>query len=234
MDFSALVGMPFRAASAMRRARVFHPDGVVFRGEVRRVAPDGHGLPLQSGDVLARLSKGIGLPFGLPDIGGLAFRRFGRSPDEQDWDVLLAGSGSGIVGRMIPWPARSWGTTEFSTLMPLQYDGRSWWLRAVATESPTGAMNVENARDALFSNRMEFRIDQACGPDDFVPLAYLRPTGPSGISDAQVGFDSVRNSHPQVRPAPEWLRAVRQSAYRNSREGRPTDALPRPTPPRPF
>jgi hypothetical protein len=63
----------FRGLAALRRARAFHPVGLVLRGELRPVADD---LPWPSGPVavVARLSKGAGTPGRLPDALGLAVR----------------------------------------------------------------------------------------------------------------------------------------------------------------
>ncbi len=75
MNVIGLLSTPFRWGSALRRRRVFHPDGVVAEG-VDRTAGGGptRGLPLPSAAIVARLSKAVGRPAALPDVIGLAFR----------------------------------------------------------------------------------------------------------------------------------------------------------------
>ena len=92
MQVSDIAALPVRLGAAVRRRRLFHPDGVLAEGTFERVAAPNEGLPMVSCDVIARVSKGIGLPSGFPDIAGVAW----RMPPAQDlrsctpWDVLLA------------------------------------------------------------------------------------------------------------------------------------------------
>ncbi|OZF57692.1 hypothetical protein CH293_02995 [Rhodococcus sp. 14-2470-1b] len=217
-----VLGMPFRAVSAMRAARAFHPNGVHYSGALIRSAPEDAGLPLRSCEVSVRMSKGIGLPSGLPDVAGLALRlpttEAGASPS---WDVLLAGSATGRFGRMVPWPSSTWNAAHFSSLMPLKYRGRMWWLRARITAPDLDHMSTEEVRTAVATDRVSIAIEQACGwGGGFVPAAVVHSlvlTAPGHEIDA---FDPVLNSPAEVRPQPECLRALRLSAYRNSRAGR--------------
>lgn len=62
MKVSEVASLPFRAGSALRHARVFHPDGVLCAGSMVRLAAEGEGLPVTNGDVIGRLSKGVGTP----------------------------------------------------------------------------------------------------------------------------------------------------------------------------
>lgn len=223
---STVLGLPFRAASALRHARVFHPDGILFIAEVTRVAPEGTGLPLSSCTATARLSKGIGVPTGLPDVAGLAFRMPAEREGDPPWDVLLASAGPGALGRMIPWPATSWSSARMTTLMPLRFDGRLWWLRAHITSPHLARMDLDSAASALAGDGIMVSVEQSLGTAGFEPLARLRSGEVLGTGDERYGFDPVIHSHPDVRPQPEWLRDLRSSAYRNSRAGRPSWDVP--------
>src|SRR5215210_2646529 len=116
---SDVAALPIRLGAALRRRRLFHPDGVMAEGILERTAPQGEGLPMPSCDVIGRVSKGIGLPGALPDVAGLAW----RIPPPQDlrscgpWDVLLASTVA--RSRVVLAPARSWSGTTLASLMPL-------------------------------------------------------------------------------------------------------------------
>lgn len=66
MNASEIAALPFRAGAALRHARVFHPDGLLCAGTLRRVADVGAGLPVADGEVLGRFSKGVGTPSACP------------------------------------------------------------------------------------------------------------------------------------------------------------------------
>ncbi|PRC58874.1 phosphodiesterase, partial [Mycobacterium sp. ITM-2017-0098] len=83
------------------------------------VAPDGDGLPISSGEVIGRLSKGVGTPGSLPDFAGLAWRMHGDPDGPQPWDVLTVSSAARVALR----PVAGWPAAQYSTLMPLGYRG---------------------------------------------------------------------------------------------------------------
>ena len=74
------IAIPFRVGSALRGARVFHPEGFLCRGSWEIEAESelaGEAEILRVGarhDVIARLSRGAGLPDRLPDFFGIAVR----------------------------------------------------------------------------------------------------------------------------------------------------------------
>src|ERR1700721_1035901 len=131
MNVSDLVAKPFQWGSAVRGSRFFHPDGVVAEGLIERVAPANSGLPFPSSEIIARVSKAVGTPGGLPDIIGLAIRIKRQDPDATPWDILFARAGSGLLSRAAALrPVTSWTGQTLTTLMPLRYQGQNWWLRA--------------------------------------------------------------------------------------------------------
>jgi hypothetical protein len=83
------------AASAIRRKRVFHPEGVAFRATYQATGAH-HGAPLldEAGthDAVVRLSRGAGLPGSLPDFLGLALRIPDAHGPDQHQDLLLVSS----------------------------------------------------------------------------------------------------------------------------------------------
>lgn len=222
MQVSDVTALPIRLGAALRRNRLFHPDGALAEGVLERIAPPDEGLPMQSCDVIGRVSKGIGLRGALPDIAGLAW----RIPPPQDlrscgpWDVLLASTVAG--NRFILAPTRSWSGTTFSSLMPLRFKDSLWWVRARLTAKiDEPGLSLDTIRNQIDSGGIEFDIEQAEGTGAFRPLARLtlRHLDPSRDD---VAFDPILHSDDDVQLAPGWLADFRRAAYRRSREGRET------------
>lgn len=175
---------------------------------------------MQSSDVIARVSKGVGLPGVWPDVAGLAWR-LPPTPDLRScgpWDVLLASTVAG--SRLLLAPVTSWSGATFSSLMPLRHRGSVWWVRArLADRIPATGLSLDSIAEQIDSDGIDFDIDQARGTGAFRPLARLalRHVDPS-CDD--ISFDPVLNTDPEVRLAPGWLADFREAAYRRSREGR--------------
>jgi hypothetical protein len=220
VDASDIATLPVRLGAAVRHQRLFHPVGILAEGILTRTAGPGAGLPIDSCDVIARLSKAIGLPGGTPDIAGLAWR-IPPPPDLRScgpWDVLLASTLAG--NRFALAPATSWTGVTFSSLMPLRYRNQLWWLRArLTTHLDTSDLSLDAVEHQIDSDAIEFEIEQACGMGEFAPLAHLalRRLDPS-CDD--IAFDPALHSHVGVELAPRWLGHFRRAAYRRSRQGR--------------
>jgi hypothetical protein len=215
-----IAALPVRLGAAIRQRRLFHPAGVVAEGVLERVAPDGEGLPMNSCDVIGRVSKGIGLTGALPDIAGLAWR-IPPPPDLRScspWDVLLASTL--VSSRLLLSPTISWSGTTFSSLMPFRFHGGVWWVRArLVSKIDTPGLSLDAISDRIDSGGLVFDIEQAPGTGGFMPLARLtlRHVDPS-CDD--IAFDPALHSDPEVELVPRWLGDFRRSAYRRSREGR--------------
>jgi hypothetical protein len=208
---SDITALPIRAGAALRHRRLFHPVGVLAEGSLQRLARPGEGLPMQSGEIVGRVSKGVGLPGGLPDIAGLAWR---MSPQ---WDVLLASTAG---PRLALAPVTKWSGAALSSLMPLQFEGGVWWLRArLVTPIVQPGLALDTVRDHIRSTGVDFDVEQAAGTGGFLPLARLtlRTVIPER---GEFAFDPTIHSDPAVRLLPRWLTDFRRAAYRRSREGR--------------
>jgi hypothetical protein len=220
VGISDLAALPVRLGSAIRSRRLFHPVGVLAEGRLERLAAPGEGLPMENGDVTGRVSKAAGLPGALPDIAGLAWRMPPQSPGATPWDVLLASSPGGGVGRVALTPVASWTRTTFSSLMPFRFEGGLWWLRArLITPIDARGTSLDTIRNRIRSTGLDFDIDQAAGTGGFLPLARL--TLRTVIPDRNsVAFDPVLHTGPGVALSPQWLTDFRRAAYQRSREGR--------------
>jgi hypothetical protein len=217
---SDIAALPVRFGAALRHRRLFHPSGVRAEGLLERVASEDVGLPIPSCDVLARVSKGIGVAGAGPDVAGLAF----RIPPPADlgscgpWDVLLASTLAG--NRFALAPVLSWTGATFSSLMPLRYHGDLWWVRARLTTDVAGTgLSLHAIEHEIASDGIEFAIEQAPGNAGFEPLARLTLRHVDPSTD-DVGFDPALHSHNEVELAPRWLGNFRRAAYKRSRQGR--------------
>ncbi|WP_052073594.1 DUF6328 family protein [Rhodococcoides fascians] len=186
------MGLPFRALSSLRSARAFHPGGVQFAGTLVRLLPEQSGLPLRSCDVSVRVSKGIGVPSGLPDVAGVALRLPPIEQGGRPWDVLLAGSATGPFGRMVPWPSMSWNSAHLSSLMPYKHQGRLWWLRARITRPDTADMNIDDIRTNVVSNTVSLVIEHAGTSEPFEPIAVVHSTALTSPADEIDALQELR------------------------------------------
>jgi hypothetical protein len=218
-----LLALPFQWGSALRGKKFFHPVGVVAQGSLKRSAPACQGLPLPSCNVLARISKATGTPGALPDLIGLAIRVPSQHCDPEPWDVLLASAGSGAVTRAVGLrPVTSWTGQNLTTLMPLDYHGKKWWLRArIESEIDATGLSLDDVRERIDHGGVQVAIEQACGGTAFETLARLTLTSVVELQPGEgISFDPVLNTAPGVELHPPWLADLRASAYARSRDGR--------------
>ncbi len=219
VEISDLTTLPLKAGAALRDRRVFHPTGVLCAGSITRLAPPERGLPIVSGDVVGRISKGVGTPGSMPDFAGLAWRMQRDADSQVPWDVLMVSSTARVVLR----PATSWRSAQYSTLMPLGYRGEVFWLRAeMQTPLPGDGLALAAVRDRLNTGPIEFAITQARGGGPFTNLATLTLQRAlcGDEPECDQPFDPTVRSGTGVTLLPHWLTRLRRSAYRNSREGR--------------
>lgn len=221
-----VIALPFQRGSELRHRKLFHPRGVLMSGRLERTAPEGEGLPLVSGPIIGRVSKALGAPGRLPDIGGLAWRM--ETPEGSGkWDILLASVVHGPLSRAVLRPILGWTGSEFSTLMPLAHDDELWWLRARITSTiDGGGLALTDITRRASGEGLDITVEQALKLNEFQPLARLHFDGI--VSGEDISFDPVVNEPEHVRLTPQWLTDFRRAAYRRSREDR--DAPNRPTP----
>lgn len=224
MSISDLTTLPLRAGAALRGKRVFHPTGILCGGTVTRLAEDGDGLPINTGDVIGRISKGGGTPASMPDFAGLAWRMQNDTDGPHPWDVLTVSSAARVVLR----PVRTWPAAQYSTLMPLGYRGGIHWLRArVTTPVDDDGLSLATVRELLGRGAIAFTVEQSSGTGPFRELATLTFDRELCVDDpgSDTTFDPTVRSGTQVTLLPRWLTSFRRSAYHNSREGRGADPV---------
>ena len=203
----------FAALSAIRGKRFFHPDGVSFEAAV--TFDDSSPLPLRGeADALVRLSRGMGLPEGLPDVLGLAV----KLPDLGQ-DFLFATSGDDAVSRHLLFPSSGFFRRSYSSVLPYECAGRTIVLGARADRSLVDLEGQQMGDVRRHVGTREVRFDLTWGPagtGEVHAFASLRLEGPHIGALAFNPFNSV----PGLRPAGA-LNRLRLETYRRSQEARP-------------
>jgi hypothetical protein len=217
-----IAATPFRWGAAIRDRRLFHPIGVLAHGAFERVAPPEFGLPMQSAPAIGRVSKALGVPGGLPDIAGLAFRLPAGSSASAPWDLLLASAGAHLVTRLALRPVRTWSSAWLSSLMPFEYGGDIWWVRARIDATVGGGLDLSAVTDQVNRGGLGIDVEQAHGAKDFQPLGRLtlRQVIPTDDPADDVSFDPVLHCAEGISLRPGWLADFRRRAYHRSRQGR--------------
>jgi hypothetical protein len=213
----------FRKLAQLRQGRAFHPRGLLLSGQL-----SGHGngllpLPTGPGDVLARVSKGAGVPGGGPDVLGLALRLPSDNlpcPAEGPWDILLSTAGTGALTRMLPRPAATWHRATYSTIEPYRAEGRHVWLLARPAGHPTGPASIEALQDWVRREPLRFTLHESGHDRRWRQVAEVTLSRPLPENDEDPAFNPMTHIPPDVRLAPEWLSRLRELAYRGSRIGR--------------
>jgi hypothetical protein len=210
-------------ASAVRRKRVFHPDGVAFDA-VLQVSGAHHGAPLldEAGthEAIVRLSRGAGLPESLPDFLGLALRvphAHGRGAHQ---DLLLVSSLGRPGLRHALLPVRSFAHARYSSLVPYRIGGRTMLFGARRLDDDAlDTAQVSDLRTGLSPMRFALEVAELRGP--WAPVGVVQLSARmSDHESAALRFDPS-NSGGGIEPV-GVVQAVRRLAYRSSQAARPT------------
>jgi hypothetical protein len=207
----------FESLARFREARVFHPRGVVLSGELRTCPGSPLGdLPHGPVQVVARLSKGGGLPGSVPDVLGLAVR---VTAPTKPWDLTLASAGRAGLGPMLLRPSWNWTTASYSSLAP--YRGRSGlvWLLARCTERRPTSSSLEAVHRLVEQQPLEIEVS-AAGLGEAPRLAGHIQLQRAQADRPWPAFDPMTNPPPGLSLYPGWLSRVREVAYVGSRAGR--------------
>ncbi|MBL1076112.1 phosphodiesterase [Nocardia sp. 2] len=222
-----IVNAAFAATARLRRNRVFHPAGLPLTGVLHAVDGEYKQL-IGSTDrpVLARISKGAGLPGPIPDVLGLAIRVLDRH--ERPWDLALASTGTGRWGRLVITPGGNWAAARYGSLMPYRFEGGpASWIFAEPLAGQPESNSLADLSQYLTDGRLGFVLKAVPWNGPARVLAEMSVAGPEIGEHAAPGFfDPVRNMPPEVEMLPKPVAALREWAYAGSRRGRhETDAV---------
>ncbi|WP_209718468.1 hypothetical protein [Marmoricola sp. OAE513] len=194
---SVLSGAVAVLGAATGRIKPFHPHGqlhaarLVRRGSPRGGTPSGVAWIDEVGEdeAVVRLSGGVGLPQGWPDIHGLALATGNGAARA---DVLLAGTGTGTVTRHVLLPTRRASAHTLTTLLPYR--------------APTGPLYL-----GAEPQGEDFTLTWARSNGPWHAFARLE-VGDVLTSGDTITFDPVLHV-PQGLAQYGWVRSLREPAY---------------------
>lgn len=216
---AAPVAGAFGGLSWLRRARVFHPRGVAFRGTLRRTGLEpgtGSAFLDEPGEGLAvvRFSKAAGLPDPLPDVLGVAVRAVDVDGPGRHRDLLFASSASAPVLRHLLVPARRLASRPCSCVLPYATPSGTVMLAAAAEDGPSVDRMAAGAAPA------PVRLLAATPTGQWRTWGVLLPEHRlSAAEHTELAFDPW-NAGVDLRPS-GILNRLRHPAYAASRAGRP-------------
>ena len=212
------------AASAVRRKRAFHPDGVAYHATFHATGAT-HGARLldEAGTrpAVVRLSRGVGLPETFPDFLGLALRipdAHGRGAHQ---DLLLVSSLSQPGLRHALVPARSFAHVRYSSLVPYRVGGRTviFGARRLDDDAAAADAQVSALRDGAPPPR--FALELAGVRGEWDPIGVLELG--ARLSDQESAALRFDPSHSGGGIVPVGVvQAARRLSYRSSQAARPT------------
>ncbi|MCE4267669.1 hypothetical protein [Rhodococcus globerulus] len=221
---TAILEVPFQVASAVRGARVFHPQGLMVHGEVRLNSPWWPPGVSCVRPLSARLSGGVGTPNGLPDVLGMALKLSTGTAGGGEWDILLANSGTAAATRVLPLPAASWSRAHYSSLMPYaKAGGPVRWILATPVGTHPAGTSLDALARSLATAPQHFDLALASASGEVAPAGHLVLSQILRLDDnMHPSFDPVLNCPAELVLRPRWLTTARRNAYRGSRKGRAT------------
>ena len=208
-------GALFGSLARLRGDRAFHPRGEAFEAQLELRAGGGLALmapPLDRAGAtfpaLVRLSRAVGLPPQLPDVLGVAVRVTGLGGFGGPLDLLLASSLAGRGGYHLLMPARDFGWSWYSSVLPYRVGGRLVVLGALAQKP-----GAEGGR--------RFALAVAPIGGRLIPFADLRLGPPLAPREADALRFDPTNVAGQIKLAGGLLDPIRASAYEASRRAAP-------------
>ena len=225
---SGLASAAFAALSAARRKRVFHPEGLGYRGNLTiEVGLSEYGeVPLLAEpgthEALVRCSRGAGLPQSLPDILGLAVRLPDLHGPGAHQDFLLASSGEGLPLHLLllPAPGGFFGQS-YSSVLPYRVGEALRLVGAVPVRPPAPAAgtDLEQLDEAAADHQARFHLALAGLGGRWQQFGTLSLLERLGDAETEALCFNPWNTGGGFRPSGP-LMGLRDPAYRGSQWGR--------------
>lgn len=223
------------AASARRRARVFHPEGVTYCAEV---APSSNSLELAAaadrltGTALVRFSSALwrgGREW--PDVLGAALRFDGPYSSQQD--LLLATIRFPWTMPLAPFATRVHGFTwnHYHAVSPFELDGIGpvkLRLRSPRIANHAARTRAQHLLDLTVEGRARFvlelrRLARPFFSRHWEPLVSVRLLEPAYVDQQALRFSPFRDGA-GIHPI-GFVHALRVAAYRASQDARPVSEI---------
>ncbi|MQY02222.1 catalase family protein [Actinomadura macrotermitis] len=210
-------------AARLRGARALHPAGRSYEATLRVTGtPD---LPAPAGPLaepgahpaITRLSKGAGLPAGLPDALGIALR---VPAGDAVVDLLFTTAGTLPGARHAPVPRASFLSGAYTTLLPYRVGGEVRMLGIFPHRHRDLPVRIDALDAAVTAEPAEFVLASASLTGAWRPFARLSVHTPLAADDPRAtAFDPVLNDLPGLRLTGPLV-TLRRRAYAASRRGR--------------
>jgi hypothetical protein len=207
----------------LRKARLLHPRGRSFTGELETLGTPGHRWGAALLDVPARrpatvrVSKGLPTPAHWPDVLGLAI----RIPDETSatgWsDLLLSSAARPPVLRHMPFPRRHFGGS-YGTILAYRAGARRIFLATVPNYRLGDTL--DDVGRAAQAGGVRLTIAAASRWGWWKPVAVVRFGAPlDAETDAALAFNAIVH-HPADLVPVGRVQEARRAAYLASQRGR--------------
>jgi hypothetical protein len=206
----------FRAGSALRGRRIFHPRGVVLGG--RLVGGVDPVLGSQAdGRALIRVSRAIGLPDRLGDPWGLGIRLIDAHGPGRHQDFLLVSSFSAVAGRHLLIPAWTLDARHFSSLLPFRVGGE---LALVGATVTTGRSEIRELGRLCETDELAVRVELEVAPllgawRKIAEISIDRRLGEKAEDELKLNPHNTGGAFEPVG----FLNRIRAPAYRGSQAG---------------
>lgn len=223
---------PFALVSAARRARAFHPQGFLCHGtwKVERALPATTAVPvLQPGPprpVIARPSRGVGLPESIGDFLAVAVRIVDAHGSGRPQDLLLNSSADAPVLHHAFLPAPRWFAQSYSSCLPYRTPAGTLLVGLLPPDERGPGPGLDDMQAAVDAG-VRFGIAVAAPLGRWERIGELHLQGLVDPAQGDVDFEPILNCGGGLTPAPAWLQTVRSEAYRWSRRGRHAPSAPR-------
>lgn len=230
-----LLGAPFGAVARLRGARAVHPQGFLCRGtwSIDTALAITEGVPaLGPGarfDVVARPSRGAGLPQRIGDFLAIAVRLVDANGPGRPQDLLMNSSVDVPVLHHAFLPAPRWFAQSYSTCLPYAVPGGALLIGLLPPAERGPDPSLDGLRERV-SRGVTFGVAIAEPLGRWQRIGELRLDELTDAAAGDIDFEPVVNTGPSLSPAPAWLQRMRSAAYASSRRGRAAPRRPRVTP----
>ncbi|WP_067824161.1 hypothetical protein [Actinomadura kijaniata] len=212
---SRIVSVPFETAARLRHGRALHRRGRTYAATLRVTEPLPGLAAERPYDVIARLSKALSTPGGVPDILGVALR---VSTDDGPLDLLFASTGRLPGLRHVLLPRASYTQGAYTTLLPYDVAGETRVLALLPTTRRTVRTGDEELNAEVAVAPLTFALATATLTGPWRTRGVLEVRQPP-VRDLPDAFDPQLNRLPGLHPTGPF-QSVREAAYDASRRGR--------------
>ena len=216
--------LTFGTLTALRRRRIFHPDGIAVEAtlDIEGNASTGAALFDERGRrrCIARFSRGVGIPEPLPDILGLALRVLDAPGHDTCQDLLFVTSGAAPLVRNALLPAQGYADRHYSSLLPYRVGDRTVILGArPLLSSGLSPRTFDELSQALAAARLRFVLEIAEPRGEWEPVGTVEFGRRLSEGEAEGLQFNVFNAVDGIEPV-GFLNTVRKKAYAGSQRAR--------------